>query len=298
MKKKNLTYYLFIAPAVLSFLLVVAVPFFMGVFYSFTDWKGFSGGALNFVGLSHYFESFKDPQFLYSIIVTFTFGFINFLIVNIVSFSMALLVSSKVKGRDIYRTGFFIPNLIGGLVLGYIWQFMFNSVLPSFGEIFKIGILKDTFFLADPKLAIIALVTTATWQYAGYIMMIYYTALQGIPKNLIEASELDGASMWQKLRHVIVPMIVPAFTISLFLTLSNSFKQFDVIVSLTNGGPSALFMGEAIKATELLSVNIYNTASVRNMMAQSQAKAVMFFIVLAAISFIQTSLTKRKELEQ
>ncbi|CAM3632431.1 carbohydrate ABC transporter permease [Erysipelothrix urinaevulpis] len=298
MKKREWTYYLFIAPAVIAFLMVVAVPFFMGVFYSFTDWKGFASSGISFVGFTHYIESFKDPQYLYSIIVTFVFGFFNFVVVNVVSFGMALLVSSKIKGRNLYRTGFFVPNLIGGLVLGYIWQFMFNSVLPAFGEILQFSVLKDTFFLADPKLATIALVTTATWQYAGYIMMIYYTSLQGIPKGLVEASELDGASWLQKLRHIIVPMIAPAFTISLFLTLSNSFKQFDVIVSLTNGGPSAMFMGQAVKATELLSVNIYNTASIRNMMAQSQAKAVMFFIVLAIISFIQTSLTRRKEIEQ
>lgn len=296
-KMDKLTYVLFLAPAVLSFLLVIGVPFVMGIYFSFTNWTGITQSTLDFVGFANYIKSFMDVKFQYSAMITIIFGLINFVVINVVSFSLALLVSSKIKGRNLYRTGFFLPNLIGGLVLGYIWQFIFNNVLINVGEKFSIELLANTFFLSDPKLAVLALVITATWQYAGYIMMIYYTALQNVPKELQESAELDGATAWQRLRHITIPMIMPAFTITLFLTLSNSFKQYDVVLSLTGGGPSMMFQGQAIKATELMSVNIYNTASVNNLMAEGQARAVIFFIALTIISVIQTSLTKRKEIE-
>lgn len=296
-KKDKIFYALFAAPAVLAFLLVIAVPFCLGVYYSFTDWTGITQSSMNFVGFENYIKSITNSRFQYSIIVTIIFGLLNFVAVNIISFSLALLVSSKIKGRNLYRTGFFIPNLIGGIVLGYIWQFIFNNVFISVGETLNIGFLANNFFLSDPKLAIIALVMTSTWQYAGYIMMIYYTALQNVPTDLIEASKLDGASPWQRLKSVIIPMIMPAFTITLFLTLTNSFKQYDVVLSLTAGGPSTMWQGQAIKATELLSVNIFNTASVENLMAQGQARAILFFIALVAVSVIQTSITRKKEIE-
>jgi len=292
-KADRLTYILFLTPAVLAFTLVIAIPFFQGIYYSFTDWDGISKAAPKFVGLINYIDAFKDSRFLYSAQVTLIFGIINFVLVNIVAFGLALLVSSKLKGRDIYRAGFFLPNLIGGIVLGYIWQFIYNSVFPTFPSAW----FKTNLFLVNPKLSVWALAITSTWQYAGYIMLIYYTALQNVPNDLLESASLDGATWWQRLTKIIMPMIAPTFTITLFLTLSNSFKQFDVVLSLTNGGPSMLYGGKAINATELLAVNIYNTASVQNNMAIAQAKAVLFFIALAVISFIQTSMTRRKEIE-
>ncbi len=296
-RKDQLTYALFAAPAVIAFLLVVAVPFVLGVCYSFTNWTGITQSDLHFVGLYNYIVSLKDVRFQYSILVTTVYGLLNFVVVNIVSFSFALLVSSKIKGRNIYRAGFFLPNLIGGIVLGYIWQFIFNNVFISVGKTLDIQWLANTFFLSSRNTAIIALVMTSTWQYAGYIMMIYYTALQNIPTDLIEASRLDGANAWQRLKNIIIPMIMPAFTITLFLTLTNSFKAYDVILSLTGGGPSTMFRGRAIKSTEVIAMNIFNTASVENLMAQGQARAVMFFIVLAIISIVQTSITRKKEIE-
>lgn len=296
-RKDQLTYALFAAPAVIAFLLVVAVPFILGVCYSFTNWTGITQSDLHFVGLYNYIVSLKDVRFQYSILVTTIYGLLNFVVVNIVSFGFALLVSSKIKGRNIYRAGFFLPNLIGGIVLGYIWQFIFNNVFISVGKTLNIEWLANTFFLSSRNTAIIALVMTSTWQYAGYIMMIYYTALQNIPSDLIEASRLDGANAWQRLKNIIIPMIMPAFTITLFLTLTNSFKAYDVILSLTGGGPSTMFKGRAIKSTEVIAMNIFNTASVENLMAQGQARAVMFFIVLAVISIVQTSITRKKEIE-
>lgn len=286
------TYILFLLPAVLAFTLVIMVPFIQGIIYSFTDWNGISK-TFSFVGLTNYANAFKDTRFMYSARVTLIFGILNFVLVNIVAFLLALLVSSKLRGRDIYRAGFFLPNLIGGIVLGYIWQFIYNSVFPKL----PLAWFQNNLMLVDPKLAVWALAITSTWQYAGYIMLIYYTALQNVPADLIESAQLDGANWWQRLTKIIMPLIAPTFTITLFLTLSNSFKQFDVVLSLTNGGPSMLWNNQAIKATELISVNIYNTASVQNQMALAQAKAVLFFIALAVISFIQTSMTRRKEMD-
>ncbi len=295
--KKNLAYYLFVFPAVLAFILVVAIPFILGIIYSFTNWKGYASGSINFIGLQNYVQSLQDNKFIYSVIITVIFGLLNFLFINLVSFSLALMVSSKLKGRNLYRTGFFVPNLVGGLVLGYIWQFIFNSIIPMVGSNIGNSFLANTYFLSNSKLAVVALIFTSTWQYAGYIMMIYYTALQGVSKDLIESSSLDGANYLQRLKNIIIPSIMPAFTISLFLTLASSFQQYDVIVSLTGGGPAAIFNGQSVQSTELLAVNIYNTASVQNQMGQSQARAVMFFVALALISVLQTSITKRKEIE-
>lgn len=289
----RITYALFLAPALLSFILVEVIPFIQGIYYSFTDWDGLGLKEISWVGLTNYINALADDRFRYSALVTLVFGLLNFVLVNVVSFSLALLVTSKLKGKGIYRACFFVPNLIGGLVLGYIWQFIFNTVITKLG----IEWLATHYFLADQKLAILALSITSTWQYAGYIMMIYHTALQGIPKELIESAELDGASWFDRLRYITIPMIANTFTITLFLTLSNSFKQYDVVVSLTNSGPSALWKGKAINSTELLSYNIFKTASVENQMALGQAKAVIFFLVLAVISFIQTSLNRKKELE-
>lgn len=296
-KADKITYFLFLLPAVLSFLLVIAVPFVLGVYYSMTNWTGITQSGLEFVGLQNYINSLTDSRFQYSVLITVIFGLLNFIVVNIVSFSLALMVSSKLKGKNIYRTGFFLPNLIGGIVLGYIWQFIFNNVVPNVGALIHSEFLANEMFLVDPKLAVIALVITSTWQYAGYIMMIYYTALQNVPKDLLESAQLDGANAWQRLKNITIPVIMPTFTIVLFLTLSNSFKAYDVVMSLTNGGPSMIWQGQAIKATELISVNIFNTASVENLMAEGQARAVLFFIALVIVSFIQTSITRRKEIE-
>ena len=157
--------------------------------------------------------------------------------------------------------------------------------------------LINNLFLGDVKLAIAALIITNTWQYAGYIMMIYFAALQNVPSSLVESASLDGANAWQRLRHIIIPMVMPAFTVSLFLTITNSFKIFDVNFSLTGGGPSLLWHDKAIQSTEFITMNIYNTASGDNLMAQGQARAVILFFILVVISLIQTSITKRKEID-
>ena len=286
-----------VAPAVFVFLLVIAIPFFLGVYYSFTDWGGVTQSDTNFVGFKNYIQSLTDTRFQYSLMITFLFAIINVIVINVVSFSLALLVSSAIKGRNLYRAGFFLPNLIGGLVLGYIWQFIYNQVFPAFGSAIGSEWLMTNLFLGKPNLAMSALVITNTWQYAGYIMMIYFAGLQSVPESLYESASLDGANSWYKLIHITIPMVMSSFTVSLFLTINNSFKIYDVNVSLTGGGPSIMWQGQAIKGTEFITMNIYNTASVENQLARGQARAVILFVILVIISLTQTTLTKRREVE-
>lgn len=290
-RKKHdwITYGLFVFPAVFFFALVVLVPFIQGIYFSFTNWNGLMTGSQTFVGLKNYIDAFADEKFRYSAMKTLGYGVCNFLVINLVSFCLALIVSSKLKGKHIYRTAFFLPNLIGGLVLGYVWKFIYNYTIPT--------IFNGLLMLTSPKDAFIALIVTSTWQSAGYYMMIYYTALQNVPNDLLESAELDGAKWFNKLIHITIPMIMPTITIVFFLTLSSSLSTYDVIVSLTNGGPSTMFAGKAVNSTELIAVNIFNTGSVNNNMALAQAKAVIFFIALCIISFIQTYLNKKKEME-
>ena len=209
----------------------------------------------------------------------------------------AFLVTKDIKGKNFFRAGFFIPNLIGGLVLGYIWQFIFKSVVPQLGSLLGVPALEELLLLADPTLALIGLIVAFTWQYAGYIMMIYVAALLNVPQELLEAAEIDGANVWQKFRSITFPMIAQAFTITSFLTLVNSFKQYDIIIALTKGGPSTMFNGEIVNSTEMLAVHIYNVAFKYNDMAQGQARAIIFFLILSVISVGQVYFNKKREVE-
>lgn len=288
---------LFLFPAVFAFSMVVLIPFFMGLYFSFTNWNGAIQKEINFVGLDNFKTLSSDPGFIHAFIVTTIYAVASVLLVNIIAFALALLVTSKLKFKDFYRSGFFSPNLIGGIVLGYVWQFVFNQAIPGFGAMTGIPVLQNLAMLADDKQAIVAIVIVSTWQYAGYIMMIYVAAIQNVPVSLLEAAQIDGAGFVARTKAIMLPMIAPAFTVSTFLTLVNSFKQFDVNVALTNGGPSAMFMNQALSSSEFLALNIYNTAFTMNDMARGQAKAILFFVVLVVVSLIQVWYNKRKELE-
>lgn len=301
-RENSLVFWLFLAPVLLAFILVIIVPFFLGVFYSFTNWSSSAraDGGFQFVGIKNYTDSFKDPAFAHSFGVTIVYTILNMLFINFMAFSLAMLVTSKIRLRKVYRVGFFVPNLIGGLILGYVWQFIFNNAVPSLGTILPAlsPLAKaDNLILGKDTTAVIALVIVGTWQYAGYIMMIYIAAIENVPVELHEAAMIDGASPLQRLRAITLPMVAQAFTVTMFLTLVQSFKQFDVNVSLTSGGPSTIFMGTPILGTELLALNIYNTAFISNNLAMGQARAVVFFLVLAVIALIQVYVNKKKELE-
>ena len=294
-QKRKLTEFLFLLPTLIAFLMVIIIPFIFGIYYSFTDWQG-TGAVSQSVGFANYRAIFQEPGFLHSFLVTLLFTVLNIITVNVVAFVISLLVTSEIRGRNVYRAGFFVPNLIGGIVLGLVWQFIFSNILPSIGQSLGLSTLSKS-LISNKDTVMITLVTVNTWQYAGYIMLIYVAAIQGISKSVMEAAEVDGARYWTRVRKIQIPLMANAFTISLFLTLTNSFKMYDVNVALTNGGPVSVFMGKPVQASELLALNIYNTAFKYNNMAQGQAKAVIFFIVLTIFSVIQVTWNKSKEVE-
>ena len=293
--KRKLTEFLFLLPTLIAFIMVIIIPFILGIYYSFTDWQG-TGAVSQMVGFENYKGIFQEAGFLHSFLVTLLFTVLNIITVNVVAFVISLLVISEIRGRNIYRAGFFVPNLIGGIVLGLVWQFIFSNILPSIGvSLGWEGLSKS--LISNKDTVMFTMVTVNTWQYAGYIMLIYVAAIQGISKSVMEAAEVDGARYWTRVTRIQIPLMANAFTISLFLTLTNSFKMYDVNVALTNGGPIAMFMNKPVQASELLALNIYQTAFKYNNMAQGQAKAVIFFIVLTIFSIIQVSWNKSKEVE-
>jgi raffinose/stachyose/melibiose transport system permease protein len=292
----------FLFPALGGFALMVIVPFFMGVYYSFTNWSGLNTGRQLFIGLENYVRLFQDYRFFFSFIRTVTYSILNIIAINAVAFGLALVVTQKLKLKNAYRAGFFMPNLIGGLVLGYIWQFIYNRAIVEFGGVF------ETSILSNGTSAMIGLIVVVTWQYAGYIMMIYIAALQNVPVDLIEASKIEGANAFQRLRHILLPLVAQAFTISLFLTLVTSFKQFDTVQSLTQGFPSMLLpqwimnaygvtVTQTVFSLDLIASDIYKEAFTRYNMGFGQAKAIVFFVILAMISLVQVYVNKRREVE-
>ena len=301
-REAGIVFWLFLSPVLFAFLMVMIIPFLMGAFYSFTDWSSSAraGAGTQLIGFANYAEILKDPAFIYSFGITVLYTVLNMFFINIVAFSLALLVTSGLKYKNLYRVGFFVPNLIGGLILGYIWQFIFNNAVPSLGRIIPFLAplaLPDNLILGKPGTAVAALLVVGTWQYAGYIMMIYIAAIENVPVELHEAAMIDGATPLDRLKKITIPMAAQAFTVTMFLTLVNSFKQFDVNVSLTSGGPSTMYMDKPILGTQLLALNIYNTAFISNNLAGGQARAVVFFLVLALVAVVQVYVNKKKELE-
>ena len=294
-QKRKLTEALFLMPTLLAFVMVIIIPFIYGIYYSFTNWQG-TGAATAWVGLSNYAAIFQEPAFLHSFLVTLLFTVLNVITVNVVAFIISLLVTSEIPGRNVYRAGFFVPNLIGGIVLGLVWQFIFSNIVPQVGAAIGSKLLSKS-LISNKDTVMATMVIVNTWQYAGYIMLIYVASIQGISKSVLEAAEVDGATYWKRITKIQIPLMANAFTISLFLTLTNSFKMYDVNVALTNGGPTAVFMRKPVQASELLALNIYQTAFKYNNMAQGQAKAVIFFVVLTIFSIIQVSYNKSKEIE-
>ena len=288
-KRRNSgSFIVFVGPAFLVFAALVLVPFLMGLYYSFTNWNGVVGN-IQYVGFDNYKYIFtQDADFKQSFLITTKYTFFAVILTNLIGFGLALLVTKGLKSRNILRTIFFLPNLIGGLLLGFIWQFIFNKGLTSLGAALGMDSLMQS-LLGTANGAFWAIIIVAIWQGAGYIMIIYVAALQGVPQELIEAAQVDGADRFTTLRKIIIPMVAPAVTVCLFLTISWSFKVFDQNLSLTGGGP--------FKSTEMLALNIYTEAFVNNRYGLGEAKAIVFFIVVAAISILQVYITKKREVE-
>ncbi|WP_407267750.1 carbohydrate ABC transporter permease [Radiobacillus sp. PE A8.2] len=284
--KSGLDYWMFVGPAFLFFILIVIIPFFIGIYYSFTNWNGVDSTVL-WVGFDNFIKLFtSDTAFLNSFWFTLRFTVTVLILTNVVGFIFALLVTNHLKTQNMLRTAFFIPNVIGGLILGFIWQFIFVRGFASIGEIIPLPFFQAP-WLGDPRTAFWAMVIVFVWQLSGYMMIIYIAALQGVDESLLEAARIDGANAWQQLFKVVIPLIVPAFTICLFLTTSMAFKVFDLNFALTGGGP--------FNSTESLTIHIFEQAFSFNNYGLGSAKALVFFIIVALITLLQVNFTKRRE---
>ena len=270
----------FVLPTLLAFTIGFIVPFIMGVYLSFCKFTTVTDAK--FVGLQNYVKIFtEDGTFGHALWYTAAFTVVSVVLINVIGFAVALLLTKKIKGTNIFRTVFFMPNLIGGIILGYVWQLLLNGLLLQINKTLTYSSVYGFW----------GLVILMCWQQIGYMMIIYIAGIQNIPGELIEAAQIDGANKGQLLKNVIIPMVMPSITICTFLTLTNSFKLFDQNLALTNGEPSNM--------SEMLALNIYNTFYGRTgWEGVGQAKAVIFFILVGAIAMIQNRLTRSKEVQQ
>ena len=269
------------------FTIVLVVPFVNGFYYTFTDWDGFE--VNNLVGFSNYADSVADPKFWVTLRFTALFVVVSLILVNIVAFGLALIVTSKLRSKNFLRTFFFVPNLIGGVVLGVIWQFIFNSAIVSLANKYDVELFKES-WLQDTNKAFWALIIVTVWQSSGYMMIVYITGLVSIETDLLEASQIDGASPLRTLFSIKIPLMAQAFTIALFLTLRGGFMAYDVNVALTDGGP--------FRTTELISLHIFQDAFLEGDFGTGQAKAVIMFLMVAIAALIQVTVSKRYEVQR
>ena len=270
---------LFALPTLIAFLIGFVIPFGMGLYLSFCKFTTVTNAK--FVGLQNYLAIFGDQDFLHALGFTVLFTIVSVLTINVLAFSVALLLTKGIRGTNIFRTVFFMPNLIGGIVLGYIWQLIINGVLMYFGRTVTYS----------ASYGFWGLIIMLNWQQIGYMMIIYIAGIQNVPGELIEAAKIDGASSWQILRKVTIPMVMPSITICSFLTLTNSFKLFDQNLALTAGAPA--------NKTAMLALDIFNTFYNRSgYEGIGQAKAVLFFLMVAVIAIVQLRMTRTKEVQQ
>jgi len=275
--KKN--WPIFVLPTLIAFIIGFIVPFAMGIWLSFCEFTTVTDAQ--FVGFSNYVKAFKDTVFLHSFWYTALFAITSLIVINVIAFLLAMALTKKMKGTNIFRTIFFMPNLIGGIVLGYIWQLIFDGILQQYSTALKL----------NEWLGFWGLIILVSWQQIGYMMIIYIAGLQAIPTSVMEACQIDGANSMQKLLHVTIPMMMPSITICMFLSITNGFKLFDQNLSLTAGQP--------MKMSEMMALNIYNTfyGSV-GYEGVGQAKAVIFFLVVVGIGLWQLKATRSREVQQ
>ena len=278
---------LFILPTFAAFAIGFVWPFIQGIYLSFCNFN--IPTDAKWVGLQNYAKVFKDAGFLNAFWNTAGFAVVSIILINVVAFFIAYALTQKMRGANLYRTVFFMPNLIGGVVLGYIWSMIFDGILKNY----------STYLTADPSYGFWGLVILVAWQQIGYMMIIYIAGLQAVPEDMLEAARIDGATGTQTLFRVIIPNVMPSITTCTFLTLTNSFKMFDQNMALTGGLPSIMENGAKINTTELLALNIYSTYNInKNYHGVAQAKAVIFFILVAVLAIAQQSATRSKEVQQ
>ena len=269
------------------FTLVLVVPFTRGLYFSFTDWNGFD--VTKFVGFDNYIQSFQNESFWASLSLTVAYVAASLVLVNVVAFGLALLVTIPLRGVNVLRTTFFVPNLIGGVILGLIWQFIFGQALPVMAKASGIPIFEKNWLL-DTTTAFWAMVIVTVWQMSGYMMIIYVTALMSIEKDVLEASFIDGASNAQTLYYIKLPLMAQAFTISLFLTIRNAFMAYDLNLALTGGGP--------YRTTELISLHVFREAFGYGNFSDGQSQAIIMFVVIAIAALTQVVISKRMEVQR
>ena len=281
--------WLFLGPVTAAFVIGFVWPFIQGIYLSFCKFKLIRNAQ--FIGFGNYVTAFKDASFMHSFWYTALFAIVSLLFINILGFAAAYALTQGIKGSNLFRTVFFMPNLIGGIVLGYIWSMIFDGILGRYG----------TSILLETKYGFWGLIILMCWQQIGYMMIIYIAGLQAVPEDMIEAAKIDGANKWQTLFKVTIPNVMPSITICTFLSLTNGFKLFDQNLALTGGQPFIIQPdGSTIKTTEMMALNIYNTFynSISASKGVAQAKAVLFFILVAGLGLAQLAYTRKREVQQ
>ena len=288
-------WWIFLLPMMAAFAIGFVWPFIQGIYLSFCTFTTTSNAKLNGVMnnkafFSNYIKAFNDPTFVRAFWYSALFAVVSLIIINVLAFTVAYFLTKELKGSNLFRTVFFMPNLIGGIVLGYIWSMIFDGILHIYGKT----------LVTEPVWGFWGLVVVVAWQQIGYMMIIYIAGLQAVPNDMLEAAKIDGANSWQTLWRVTIPNVMPSITICTFLSLTNGFKLFDQNLALTNGLPKPFINGVPVGQTEMIALNIYNTFYVGNTASRgtAQAKAVLFFILVAGLGLIQLSATRRKEVQQ
>lgn len=278
---------LFMLPTILAFCIGFVWPFVQGLYLSFCKFT--IPKNAKFVGFDNYIKAFQDAGFRYSFIYTAAFAVVSIIAINLIAFTVAYFLTQNIKGANIFRTVFFMPNLIGGIVLGYIWSMIFDGIMQMY----------NTYLLAKTEYGFWGLVILMCWQQVGYMMIIYIAGLQSIGEDMMEAAKIDGANKWQTLWRITIPNVMPSITMCMFLTMTNSFKLFDQNLALTGGMPVAFKAdGSMVNTTEMLALNIFNTFYTgANSRGTAQAKAVIFFILVAVLSLAQLKFTRDKEVQ-
>lgn len=289
MVKKHKKYFLiFVLPTLIAFAIGFIYPFFQGIYLSFCKFQTVTDAKL--IGFDNYVKAFQNEAFIHSFWFTVLFVIVSIVLINLIAFAVAYVLTLGIRGSNIFRTVFFVPNLIGGIILGYIWKLIFDGILHNYG----------TNLALDSTYGFWGLVILMCWQQAGYMMIIYIAGFQSVPSDLYEAAKIDGANRRQLLTKVTIPMMAPSITICTFLTLTNSFKLFDQNLALTGGAPGVITSdGVTIKQTEMMALNIYNTFySNANSRGVGQAEAVIFFVIVVVIALAQLYFTRKREVQQ
>jgi raffinose/stachyose/melibiose transport system permease protein len=287
MKKNQLT--LFILPALLFYSVFTLAPAIGGIVYSFTNWNGLAK-TFDFVGLRNYVAMLSDKDFINAVFFTLKFVGIMVVLQNVVALALALMIESRNKTKALFRTLMFMPNMLSMIIGGFMWMFIFTRALPYIATQLNLAQLANISWIGDPNFSFIAIIIVSLWGGVGYLMIIYIAALQGVDNTLKEAASIDGATPFQTLTKVVLPSIMPALTIGIFVTLNNSFKVFDVVFSLTGGGPG--------RSTQVIAMNIFAEAySLNNRYGYASAKSVVLFLIILIITLIQLTLMRRKEID-